>query len=163
MRTNNSRVKNTIISVYFILIVMAIAFLMVFKTFTSGVANPFLVFISIALGFAVLFFVVHFISKYFEYDSDGLKVVVTNKGLLFSDKFNYRETILEFDKNDLYAYKFKNYFFYKTLTFYLKNKRGKKRKEVFNVTLVNRKKRRYIRQSLSKMVKANKKQAKKYE
>ncbi|MCK8480663.1 hypothetical protein [Psychroserpens algicola] len=157
MRTNNSKVKNTIISVYFMLIVLAITFLFVFRTFTYNVANPMLLFIGIALGFALLFFLVHFVSKFFEYDSDGLKVVITNRGLLFSDKFNYREHILEFDKNELYAFKFKNYFFYKTLTFYLKNSKGKKTVETFNTTLVNRRKRRYIRQSLSKIIKANKK------
>lgn len=157
MRTNNSKVKNTIISVYFLLIVASIGFLTVFKTFTEGVSNPVLLFTGIALGFAGLFFLVHSISKYFEYDSDGLKVVVTNRGLLFSDKFNYREHILEFDKEDLYAYKFKNLVVYKTLTFYLKDTYGQKTKETFNITLVNRRKRRYIRQSLSKMVKMNKK------
>ena len=157
MRTNNSKVKNTIVSVYFVLIVMVITFLFVFKTFTYGVSNPLVLFIGIALGFVGLFFIVHYVSKFFEYDSDGLKVVVTNRGLLFSDKFNYREHILEFNKKELYAYEFKNWFFYKTLTFYLKDKREKKTKEIFNITLVNRKKRRYIRQSLSKIIKANKK------
>jgi hypothetical protein len=156
MRTNNSRVKNTIISVYFILIVAGITFLTVFKTFSESSSNPFILFICIALGFAALFFIVHFVSKYFEYDSDGLKVVVTNRGLLFTDKFNYREKQLEFNKADLYAYKFKNYIFYKALTFYIEDKRGKKLKETFNITLVTRKKRRYIRQSLSKMIKKNK-------
>ena len=157
MRTNNSKVKNTIVSVYFVLIVMVIIFLTVFKTFTSESSNSLLIFIGVALGFALLFFLVHYISKYFEYDSDGVKVVITSKGLLFSERFNYRERILEFDKQDLYAYKFKNYVVYKTLTFFLKDSHGKKTKETFNVTLVTRKKRRYIRQSLSKMIKANKK------
>nr|WP_321235415.1 hypothetical protein [uncultured Psychroserpens sp.] len=136
---------------------MSITFLFVFKTFTYGVENPLLLFLGIALGFAGLFFLVHYVSKFFEYDSDGLKVVVTNRGLLFSEKFNYREQILEFDKDALYAYKFQNYIVYKTLTFYLKDKREKETKQTFNITLVNKKKRRYIRQSLRKMVKANKK------
>jgi len=157
MRTNNSKVKNTIISIYFLLIVSSIGFLMVFKTFTEGVSNPILLFIIIALGFAMLFFVVHTMSKYFEYDSDGLKVVVTNRILLFSERFNHKTHVLEFEKEDLYAYKFRNFIVYKTLTFYLKNKKGKKTKETFNTTLVSRRKRRYVRQSLSKMVKANKK------
>ncbi|MEM5564887.1 hypothetical protein WNY78_07210 [Psychroserpens sp. AS72] len=156
MRTNNSKVKNTIISVYFILIVLAIVFATVFKMFSDEEANPTIVFLSIAFGFAALFFLVHFISKYFEYDSDGLKVVVTNRGLLLSDNFNYREKVLEFEKKDLYAYKFRNFIVYKTLTFYIKDSRDKKKQVVFNVTLVPRKKRRYIRQSLSKMIKTNK-------
>jgi len=158
MRINNARVKNTIVSVYFILIVLTLTFLFVFKTFSEGASNPFLLFSSVALGFAALFFIVHFISKYFEYDSDGVKVVVTNKGLMFSDKFNYREHKLEYDKKQLYAYKFKNYIIYRTLVFYIKDRHGNKQKHSFNVTLVTRKKRGYIRQSLRKMIKANKKE-----
>ena len=158
MRTNNSKVKNTIISVYFILIVLAIVFATVFKMFSEEDedVNPTIIFLSIASGFAVLFFLVHYISKYFEYDSDGLKVVVTNRGLLLSDNLNYREKVLEFEKRDLYAYKFRNFIVYKTLIFYTKDSRGKKKEDTFNVTLVPRKKRRYIRQSLSKMIKTNK-------
>ena len=156
MRTNNSKVKNTIISVYFILIVLAIVFATVFKAFSDLTTNPTITFIIIASGFAVLFFLVHYISKYFEYDSDGLKVVVTNRGLLLSDNLNYREKVLEFEKKDLYAYTFRNYIVYKTLTFHIKDSRDKKKQETFNVTLVPKKKRRYIRQSLSKMIKTNK-------
>lgn len=157
MRTNNSKVKNTIISVYFILIVLAIILATVFRAFNDITRNPKLTFLFIALGFAALFFLVHYISKYFEYDSDGIKVVVINRGLLLSEEINYREHKIEFEKEQLYAFKFKNYFIYKTLTFYLKDAKGKKSKSVFNVTLVPRKKRRYIRQSLSKMIKMNKK------
>ncbi|WP_040282006.1 hypothetical protein [Psychroserpens damuponensis] len=156
MRTNNSKVKNTIISVYFILIVLAIVFATVFKMFSDKGSNPTIVLLAITFGFAALFFLVHFISKYFEYDSDGLKVVVTNKGLLLSDNFNYRERVLEFEKKDLSAYKFQNFIVYKTLTLHTNDSRGRKKQTTFNVTLVPRKKRRYIRQSLSKMIKKNK-------
>ncbi|MBR9913704.1 MAG: hypothetical protein GYB32_02565 [Algicola sp.] len=156
MRTNNARVKNTIVSVYFVLIFFAVLMLFFFRGLSGATDNQILLFIAIAFGFAVLFFLVHFVSKYFEYDSDGLKVVVLNKGLLFSDKFNYREHRIEFDKKQLYAYRFRNMFVYKTLTLYFKNSREIKSKETFNVTLVNRRKRKYIRQSLSKIIKANK-------
>jgi hypothetical protein len=157
MRTNNIRVKNTIISVYFILIVFAILLATIFSAFSDLTSNPVLTFFIIVFGFASLFFIVHFISKYFEYDSDGTKVVITNKGLLLSDYFNYRECILEFEKERLVAFKFHNYFIYKTLVLYIKNAHGHQKKDRFNVTLVAKKKRRYIRQSLSKMVKENRK------
>ena len=137
------------------MIVSAVSFLAVFKTFTNENSNLLLISIAIIITFAALFFIVHYISKYFEYDSDGVKVVVRNKGLLLSDKINYRESILEFDKKNFSAYKFKNYFFYKTLTFYIKDRKGKTKKHTFNVTLVTKKKRRYIRQSLNKMIKMN--------
>src|SRR5690606_13398555 len=155
MRTNNSKVKNIIISVYFILIVFAIFLATVFSAFSHLTSNPILTFLLILGGFLILFFSVHAISKYFEYDSDGIKVILINKGLLLSDYFNYREHLLEFDKSRLVAFKFKNYFVYKSLTLYIKNSQGHTKKETFNVTLVTKKKRRYVTQSLSKMIKEN--------
>lgn len=156
MRTNNSKVKNTIVSVYFVLIVLAIVSAIVFNLFSDLTSNPTVVFVAISIGFIALFFLVHYISKFFEYDSDGVKVVVTNSGLLLSDNFNYREKKLEFNKEDIYAFKYKNYLIYRTLTLYIRDSRDKKRAERFNVTLMSKKKRRYIRQSLTKMIKTNK-------
>lgn len=155
MRTNNAQVKNIIISVYFILIVLAIVLATVFSAFSHLSSNPLVTFLIVFGGFLILFFSVHAISKYFEYDSDGIKVVIINRGLLLSDYFNYREHKLEFEKQRLSAFKFKNYFVFKSLTLYIKNPKGHTKKETFNVTLVTKKKRRYIRQSLSKMVKHN--------
>ena len=155
MRTNNAKVKNTIVSVYFILIVFAILMATVFSAFSHLTSSPLLTFLLIFVVFLLLFFSVHAVSKYFEYDSDGIKVILINKGLLLSDYFNYREHQLEFDKSRLVAFKFKNYFVYKSLTLYIKSSKGHTRKETFNVTLVSKKKRRYIRQSLSKMIKNN--------
>lgn len=155
MRTNNSRVKNVIVSVYFVLVVMSIFSATVFNAFKHLTPDPILTFMLILIGFALLFFLVYRISKYFEYDSDGLKVVLINKGLLLTEYLNYREHKLEFDKNRLIAFKFNDYVLYKSLDIYVKDRNGSKKKDTFNVTLVTKKKRRYIRQSLSKMVKAN--------
>lgn len=155
MRTNNAKVKNTIISVYFILIVLVILLATVFSAFSYLASSSKLTFLSIFIGFLILFFTVHFISRYFEYDSDGKKVYVVNKGLLLSDVFNYRQHELEFNKSRLKAFKFKNYLVYKSLTLYIENSKGLVKKETFNVTLVSRRKRRYIGQSLSKMIKNN--------
>jgi len=118
--------------------------------------NPTITIIIILFVFALLFIITHRISKYFEYDSDGMQVVMINRGLLLSDHFNYREHKIEFEKEKLKSYKFNNYFFYKSLTIFLEGNHGSK-KETFNVTLISRKKRKYIRQSLSKMVRHNKK------
>lgn len=139
------------------MILLAILASTVFSAFSHLSSNPTLIFLIILLAFITLFFLVHFISKYFEYDSDGIKVVVINKGLLLSDYFNYREHKVEFSKENLLAYKFHNYLIYKTLNLYIKDRKGNKRKETFNVTLVAKKKRKYIRQSLSKMIKLNRK------
>ena len=157
MRTNNDKVRNVIISVYFVLIVLAILLATVFRAFSDVTDNPLATFLILILSFAVLFFLVHFISKYFEYDSDGIKVVVTNKGLLLSDHFNYREYTVEFYKDRLAGFKFNNYLVYKELVLYIKDTHGHTRKERFNVTLVSKKKRKYIKQSLSKMIKQKRK------
>ncbi len=140
---------------YFTLIVLAIVLATLFSAFIHLTPNPTITIFVILVKFIGLFFIIHRISRYFEYDSDGIKVVVINKGLLLSDYFNYREHKLEFDKDRLMAFKFQNYIFYKSLTLYVKSSKGTTKKETFNVTLVGKKKRRYIRQSLSKMVKSN--------
>lgn len=157
MRTNNDKVKNVIISVYFILIVFAILLATVFSAFKDLTNNPAITFAIITFAFAIVFFLVHFIAKYFEYDSDGIKIVIINKGLLLSDHFNYREHKIEIDKEDLIAFKFNNYIIYRSLAIYIKGHNGRQKREAFNVTLVARKKRRYIRQSLSKVIKDNRK------
>ncbi|WP_026755927.1 hypothetical protein [Sediminibacter sp. Hel_I_10] len=156
MRTNNGKVKNTIVSVYFIMIVLIIVFATLSRMFSDFNTHSALILGGVVLAFVIIFFLVHNISRYFEYDSDGRKVIIINKGLLLSDRFNYRETRLEFEKDRLEAYKIHNFFFYRTLIVYTKNSRGKTNKETFNITLLGNKKRRYIRQSLSKIIKLNK-------
>lgn len=157
MRTNNAKVKNVIVSTYFVLILVAILAATVFSAFAELTPNPNLTFFVVFFGFVLAFGMVHQISKYFEYDSDGMKVVIINRGLLLADYFNYREHKVEFEKQELKAFKFHNFWIYKNLIIYLKSPNGKTRSERFNLTLVSRKKRRYVKQSLSKMVKINKK------
>jgi hypothetical protein len=156
MRTNNSKVKNVIISLYFILIVLAILLATLFSAFSELTSDPKLTFFIVIAVFLFLFLIVYKLSKYFEYDSDGVQVVIINRGLLLSDYVNYRERKIEFKKEQLIGYKFNNYFLYKSLIIYLSTKHGHRKKEEFNVTLVSRKKLKYIRQSLSKIVKRNK-------
>ena len=158
MRTDNIKAKNIVVSIYFILIVVVLVMAMVFKMFKGLTSDPILTFILLFVGFAALFIVLNQITRYFEYDSDGPKVYITNKGMLLSDKLNGREHKLEFLKENLMSYKLKNYVFYKTLTFYVNKPNGKRKKETFNVTMVSNKKLNYIRQSISKMVRKNKKE-----
>ncbi|WP_053977918.1 hypothetical protein [Mangrovimonas xylaniphaga] len=157
MRTNNAKVKNVIISVYFILIVLAILLATVFSAFSDVSDNPFITFTLVTGGFIVLFSIVYYISRYFEYDSDGVKVVVINRGLLLADYFNYREHKAEFTKEQLVRFRINNFIVYKSLALYIKDKRGNVNKESFNITLVSRRKRKYMKQSLSKMIKINRK------
>lgn len=139
MRTNNGKVKNVIVSTYFVLILVAILAATVFSAFADLTPNPTLTFLLIVVVFLLVFGIVHQISKYFEYDSDGMKVVVINRGLLLADYFNYREHKIEFDKKELKAFKFNDFWIYKNLDFYLKSRNGRSRVKRFNVTLVGRK------------------------
>ncbi|MGR7814461.1 hypothetical protein [Lacinutrix undariae] len=156
MRTNNIEVTNTIISVYFILIVLAILSATVFNAFSEVTSNPFLISGIIIVAFIILFVLVYIISKFFEYDSDGVKVVILHRGLLLSEYVNYREYKVEFDKEQLVAFEFTNLLIYKRLTIYVKGRNSsKQKKHSFNISLVSKKKQRYIKQSLSKMIKNN--------
>ena len=156
MRTNNGKVKNVILSAYFILIVLAIVLAVAFRLSSRSNSDPLLTSIFIAIGFSALFLVAHFYSRYFEYDSDGVKVIVLNKGLLLEERLNYGEHVVEFSKEDLLAFKFRNFLIYRQLSLFIRMN-GSKKWESFNVTLVPRRKRKYIRQSLSKMIKYNRK------
>ncbi|MEM6516715.1 MAG: hypothetical protein AAF688_11075 [Bacteroidota bacterium] len=156
MRTNNGKVKNTIVSVYFIVIVLIIVFATLSRVFTDFTTDTAFILGGVVIAIIVIFFIVHNISRYFEYDSDGSKIIILNRGLLLSDRFNYRENKIEFDKDRLVAYKINNFFFYRTLVVITKDSKGKNYKHTFNITLLSTKKRRYIRQSLRKTVKLNK-------
>ena len=151
MRTDNRNVKNTIISIYFLLLVTAILLATVFKSIDVFPTSSMYVF----LGFFVAVVYVHFIARYFEYDSDGPKLVFTNKGLILTDFINYRQNKVEFDKRKLVEYKVHNYLVYKSLIISVKNSNGKIAKEHFNVTLLKRKKLKYVKQSLKRIMKYN--------
>ncbi len=154
MRTDNRKVKNTVVSIYFILIVFAILLATVFKSLELFVDSTFFVF----LGVFIVIVVFHSIAGYFEYDSDGNKIVVINQGLILTDYINYRQNKLEFTKNQLVGFKIRNYFIYRSLVLLVKDYDGKQRKERFNVTLLKRKNLKYVKQSLNKMMKENRKQ-----
>ena len=77
--------------------------------------------------------------------------------MILTEYINYREKHVEFIRNELVGFKFRDFIIYKSLTLILKSKDGTTRNERFNVTLVKRRKRRYVRQSLGKTIKLNKK------
>ncbi len=153
MRTDNRKVKNTVVSIYFLLIVFAILLATVFKSLEFFSDSMFFV----LLGFFVLLVIFHSIAGYFEYDSDGAKIIILNKGLILTEYVNYRENKIEFTRQQLVGFKIRNYIFYKSLVVLIKTYDGKKIKERFNVTLLKPKKLKYVKQSLSKTVKANRK------
>lgn len=148
--------KNMIISIYFILVVLAIILTTLMSAFEDLYDNRTVMTIGVLSVLGVLFWLTHKNSKYFEYDSDGDEIIIMNRGLLLSEHLNYREHKIEIDKSQLISYNFKNLFFYKSVTVNYLLKNGKEQSDTFNITLLNRKKRRYIRQSLSKTIKLNK-------
>lgn len=155
MRINNSKVKNVIISTYFLLIVLALILSILFSAYSEISTNPALSFILIFFSFSALFLLLFGVTKFFEYDSDGVKVGVMNKSLLLSEYLIKKEHVVEFEKEKLIGFKFQNFIVYKRLVLYIMSSQGHKKKEVFNVTLVERKKRKYIKQSLNKIIRHN--------
>ncbi len=153
MRTDNRTIKNTVVSIYFILIVFGILLATVFKSLEFFADSTFFVF----LGLFIVLVLFHSIAGYFEYDSDGAKIIILNKGLILTEYINYRENKVEFARHQLVGYKIKDYFLYKSLVVLIKTYDGKHIKERFNVTLLKRKKMRYVKQSLRKTLKENKK------
>lgn len=151
MRIDNRNVKSTIISIYFILLVAAILLATVFRSLELFEGNSLFVFI----GLLIAVVVVHFVARYFEYDSDGEKVVITNSGLILTEYLNYREDKVEIAKSKLVGFKIRNYIVYKTLIIALNSSDGTISKERFNVTLLKRKKLKYVKQSLRKIIKEN--------
>ncbi|APY07170.1 hypothetical protein BWZ20_02115 [Winogradskyella sp. J14-2] len=153
MRTDNRKVKNTVVSIYFILIVFGILLATVFKSLEFFVDSTFFVF----LGLFVVLVLFHSVAGYFEYDSDGAKIIILNKGLILTEYINYRENKVEFSRHQLIGYKINDYFLYKSLVVLIKTYDGKQIKERFNVTLLKKSKMRYVKQSLKKTLKENKK------
>ena len=149
MRTDNRNVRTTVISVYFVLIVLAVLLGTVFQSLEIFVASNLYVF----LGCFAIMGIFHFIARHFEYDSDGDKIILLNQGLILTDYLNYRKHRLEFSKEQLLGFKNKNFILYKSIVVVIKKEDGRIIKERFNVTLVKRKSLKYVRQSLNKTIK----------
>jgi hypothetical protein len=157
MRINNSKIKDKVISGYFVSILITLVLSTVFSVFKGIDLDPVITFIMVIFIFLAVFIAIFNIAKYFEYDSDGLKVGVMNKGLLSTDYLRSKEHTIEFDKENLIRFKFQNFVIYKRLILIILNSRGHNKKEIFNVTLVSRKKRKYVKQSLNKIIRNNRK------
>jgi hypothetical protein len=153
MRTDNGSVRNFIISVYFVLIVVAVLLATVFQSLDAVSDGSLYVF----FGTLAVAIIIHGIARFFEYDSDGPKLIIINRGLLLSDYFNYREHRIEIEKERVLGFKIKRFYVYNQLVVLYKDRHDRQHKARFNVTLVKKRKLRYIRQSLSKIIKENKK------
>ena len=156
MRINNAKVKKTILTAYFLLLLAVILNMLVFGLFRNWINNTNLEWGLIIGFFVVVFVALHSIAKYFEYDSDGDVLVIVNRGMIVSEFINYREKIVEFPKRKLLYYKLKDYGIYKSLNLYLRSGDHRQKRIKFNVTLVPKRKLRYMKMSLDKVVKQNK-------
>lgn len=156
MRINNAKIRATIITVYFFLFLTVVVGMLVFGLFKEWLASRALEYALFLAFFAMLFFVLYRMAKYFEYDSDGEALVVVSKGLILSEFFNYRQKRVEFPKEKLLSYEFHDYIVYKSLYLYVRSNDGGQSKLKFNVTLVSPKKLKYLKISLTKIVKQNK-------
>lgn len=154
MRTDNRSVKNVVVFIYFLLIVFTFLLVTVFKSLNIYTDSTLII---LACVF-VLVVVFYSIAGYFEYDSDGGKIVILNRGLILTEYVNYREHKIEFTKQQLASFKIKNYLVYKSLIVLIKSNNGQRTKNRFNVTLLKRKKLKYVKQSLNKMIKENRNQ-----
>lgn len=154
MRTDNRNVKNKVVTVYFILMVFALLFVTVlssFHLFENYITH-------IGIFFLLVLIAVYFMARFFEYDSDTSKLIITSKGFILTDYINYREHKKEIEKHKVISFKIYNFLFYKSLV--ILRRSGDKVnvvKERFNITLLKKKKVNYIKQSLRKIIKENKK------
>lgn len=130
--------------------------MLVFGLFNEWLHNKTLEYILFLITFAVLFLVLHRAAKYFEYDSDGETLTIINKGLILSEFLNYRQKKAELPKEKLLYYKLNNYIIYKSLNLYIRSGENRQKRLKFNVTLVKPKKLKFLKMSLSKVVKQNK-------
>lgn len=105
-------------------------------------------------GIVLLQFYVYFGGKYFEYDSEGAILSIVNKGVILSEYLNYRGNVIEIKREQLYKYKYYNFLIYKRMVIYAKGRNGVFKKHV-NLTFVSNKKIRYVKHSLSKIIKEN--------
>lgn len=153
MRADNRRVKNTVVTIYLIVIVLGVLVISLSKSLGIFADSTFIV----VLALFVLLVSFHSVAGYFEYDSDGPMITILNRGLVLTEFINYRERKLEFSRQQLIGFKIKNYILYKSLVVLVKTKEGKQIKKRFNISLLKTRKMKYVKQSLKKILKANSK------
>lgn len=102
-------------------------------------------------------FYFHRIGQLFEFDSDGETLNFKNNGVFFSKFMEYRVKRAEFPKGKLLDFEVSDYGIYKSLKIYISSRRKKgPRTYTFNITFLNRKKKRGMIDSLNKVVEKNK-------
>lgn len=156
MRFNNYRNIKLIPIVYFFITVSIGLFIFLSIELQHMYKNQYLYLVFI-LPLIFLFIYIYKTGKYFEYDSDGETLCLTNRGILISEKFNYREQKAEFPKYKLKSFKISNYYFFKSLSIKVKSKNSSNIKKIkFNITFISNNKINILKKSLQKIVHHNK-------
>lgn len=99
----------------------------------------------------------HRIGQLFEFDSDGETLNFKNNGMFFSKFMEYRVKRAEFPKTKLLDFEVSDYGIYSSLVIYISSRRKKgPRKYRFNITFLNKKKKKGMIESLQKVLEKNK-------
>lgn len=102
-------------------------------------------------------FYFHRIGQLFEFDSDGETLNFKNNGVFFSKFMEYRIKRAEFPKSKLIDFSVSDYGIYASLKIYISSRRKKgPRKYRFNITFLNKKKKKGMIESLNKILIKNK-------
>ncbi|MGM0635430.1 MAG: hypothetical protein ACQESK_05150 [Bacteroidota bacterium] len=105
-------------------------------------------------GIVLALIYTYFGGKYFEYDSEGEIVTFINRGVILSNFFNYRDTVLEVKRKRIVDFKIINFLIYKRLVITVKTRHGLVKRHT-NITFLSPKKTKYLSQSLNKLVTKN--------
>ncbi|WP_010232183.1 hypothetical protein [Gillisia marina] len=99
----------------------------------------------------------HRIGQSFDFDSDGETLNFKNNGLFFSKFMEYRVKRAEFPKGKLIDFRVLDFGIYASLKIYIRSRRKKgPRSYTFNITFLNKKKKRGMIESLKKVLEKNK-------
>ncbi len=102
-------------------------------------------------------FYFHRIGQLFEFDSDGETLNFKNNGVFFSKFMEYRVKRAEFPKGKLIDFEVSDYGIYASLKIFITSRRKKgPRSYRFNITFLNKKKKRGMIDSLNKVLEKNK-------
>jgi hypothetical protein len=151
---NQKRLKNKkhIYSILFIILFTIFVFVALTPIHNEKFNLIKYVFLVIALLIAV-----HIIigNEYFEYDSTGMIVILKNDSIIKKDFFPLTVKTIEFPKEKLKDFKINNYIIYRSLSVYVSSKENGIIKQRFNITNISKKRAKYLKQSLKKVIREN--------
>ena len=160
MRFKNTTETRIVPSVYMIIVAAFVTNIFVnIEIMTSTDTENTMKFSHFLPNILLLIFAVYFhrIGQIFEFDSDGETLNFKNNGLFFSKFMEYRVKRAEFPKSKLIDFQVSDYGIYSSLKIYISSRRKKgPRKYTFNITFLNRKKKKGMIESLRKVLEKNK-------